>query len=77
MKARNVYSFDPAFAKPNFGLTLSAGFRVSGAGRIDSRQGPRIASREARRAEWRARGFSQVQGDRSARRTASRTWQEH
>ncbi len=58
MKARNVYSFDPASAKPNFGLTLSVGFRVSGARRIDSRRGPRIASREARRAERRARGLA-------------------
>ena len=31
MKARNVYSFDPAFAKPNFRLNALGGF--SGFGR--------------------------------------------
>jgi hypothetical protein len=30
VEARKVYSFDPAFAKPIFSLTLAAGFRVTG-----------------------------------------------
>ena len=37
MEARKVYSFDPAFAKPNFGLMLAMGFRITGARGIDSR----------------------------------------
>ena len=82
MKARNVYSFDPAFAKPNFGFNALGGFS-GGALRATDRRGCDEAHRRpsnsvaggATRGMARP-GFSQVQGDRSGR-IASRTAEEH